>query len=243
MHGLRLTFIGSGNAFSPGGLCCNGFLLNDRVLFEAPPQTLGSLNTVGVDPNELDVVVLSHHHGDHFLGLPFLLLHWKWKGRTRPVRIVGPRNTEALAKDIAQKVFPGVLDISYEIEWAEAEPGKLCRVNGLELDPVQVEHDDELSSTLGYAVRYHGRRLAYTGDTRLCDGVFDIARDAELMVSECASRTDCIPIHMNLVDDMPRVRAALPSGSPLILTHISPDVDNGNLANTLVAKDFETYRV
>ena len=36
-----------------------------------------------------------------FLGLPFLLLHWKWKGRTKPVRIIGPKATEALAKDIA----------------------------------------------------------------------------------------------------------------------------------------------
>jgi len=243
MQDLRLTFIGSGNAFSPGGLCCNGFLLNDRVLFEAPPQTLGSLHQVGVDPNELEVVVLSHHHGDHFLGLPFLLLHWKWKGRTKPVRIIGPKATEALAKDIAQKVFPGVLDAVYDIEWVVAEAGKACRVNGLELEPVRVEHDDELSATLGYGVRFGGRRLAYTGDTRLCDGVFDIARGAELMVSECASRSDSIPIHMNLVGDMPRVRAALPAASSLILTHISPDVDNGNLPNTVVARDFATYRL
>ena len=103
MSDLSLTFIGSGNAFSPGGLCCNGFLVNGRFLFDAPPQALSSLNTIDVDPNTIEAVILSHHHGDHFLGLPFLLLHWRWKGRTKPVRIVGPSGTTRLGKQIAEQ--------------------------------------------------------------------------------------------------------------------------------------------
>lgn len=38
MPELEFTFIGTGNAFVPGGLCWNGFLVDRRVLFEAPPQ-------------------------------------------------------------------------------------------------------------------------------------------------------------------------------------------------------------
>jgi len=242
MQELRLTFIGSGNAFSPAGLCCNGFLLNEHFLFEAPPQALSSLNTVGVDPNELDAVIVSHHHGDHFLGLPFLLLHWKWQGRRKPVRIVGPKDTERLGKDIAEKVFPGVLDSRYQIEWIEAEPGQRLQLDGLEIEAVGVEHDAELSGALGYAVRAGGRRLGYTGDTRLCDAVLDLAKQSEVLVSECASRDLNIPIHMNLVDDMPRLRAALAPDAQLILTHLSPDVDDGGLPNTRIARDFEVYR-
>lgn len=241
MHDLRLTFIGSGNAFSPAGLCCNGFLVNDRFLFEAPPQSLSSLNTLGIDPNSIEALVVSHHHGDHFLGLPFLLLHWKWQGRTRPIRIIGPVATEALGKDIAQKVFPGVLDGGYDIEWIEMNPGDACRLEGIELEAVEVEHDEELSATLGYRALIGGRRLAYTGDTRLCQNVFELAKGAEVMVSECASRTANIPIHMNLVRDIPQVRAALPPEAQLILSHLAPDVDSAGLPNTRVARDFETY--
>jgi ribonuclease BN (tRNA processing enzyme) len=242
MHDLRLTFVGSGNAFSDGGLCCNGFLLDDRVLFEAPPQLLGSLANVGVDANTIESVVISHHHGDHFLGFPFLLLYWRWKGRTAPVSVVGPVGTEALAKDIAEKVFPGVLDAPYEIEWREMAPGDKHCVRGLELRSVQVDHDDMLSSTLGYACRWNGRRFAYTGDTRLCDGVYDLARDVELLISECASREAQIPIHMNLRDDMPKVRAAMPPEAQLLLTHIAPDVDTGGLDRTTVARDLARYK-
>jgi ribonuclease BN (tRNA processing enzyme) len=242
MNNLRLTFVGSGNAFSPGGLCCNGFVVNDRFLFDAPPQALSSLNTIGIDPNELEAVIVSHHHGDHFLGLPFLLLHWKWKGRTKPVTVVGPPSTEALARDIADKVFPGVLDdVKYDLTFRDAEPGRAFSVDGLQVEPVMVEHDDGLVMSLGYACKMGGRHFAYTGDTRMCDAVMDLAKGQEVLISECASRSDFIPVHMNLVDDIPQVRAAMPTDGQLILTHISPDVDTNGLPRTMVAEDFKTY--
>jgi ribonuclease BN (tRNA processing enzyme) len=243
MQNFNLTFIGSGNAFSPDGLCCNGFLVNDRFLFDAPPQSLSSLNTVGAAINELDAVIISHHHGDHFLGLPFLLLHWKWKGRTAPVQVVGPRGTKALGTDISEKVFPGVLsDIGYDVEWVEAEPGSPVLLRqGLEVEAYPMVHDDGLEICLGYACRLNGTKFSYTGDTVMCPSVLDLAKGMDLMVSECASRADRIPVHMNLLDDMPVVRGALPSSSPLILTHIAPGVDTNGLPNTMVAEDFKKF--
>ncbi len=104
MAGLELTFIGSGNAFVREGACWNGFVANGRYLFEAPPQALMALNRLGIDPNAIDAVVLSHHHGDHLLGLPFLLLHWKYLGRTTPVTVIGrPRPRTWSARSVAAR--------------------------------------------------------------------------------------------------------------------------------------------
>jgi ribonuclease BN (tRNA processing enzyme) len=242
MSDLQLTFIGSGNAFSPGGLCCNGFLVNGRFLFDAPPQALSSLNTVGVDANALEAVILSHHHGDHFLGLPFLLLHWRWKGRTAPVRIIGPRKTQQLAMDIAETVFPGVLSgIGYDLQFEDLEGGNTARVDGLELEAHEMIHDSGLELCLGYKARIGGRTFSYTGDTILCDSVLELAKGVEVMVSECASRADKVPVHMNLVDDMPVVRGAMAKDAQLILTHITPEVSANGFKNTRVAEDFKTY--
>ena len=243
MSDLSLTFIGSGNAFSPGGLCCNGFLVNGRFLFDAPPQALSSLNTIDVDPNTIEAVILSHHHGDHFLGLPFLLLHWRWKGRTKPVRIVGPSGTTRLGKQIAEQVFPGVLDqIGYDLEWQDLVGGQSTNVDGLSIQAHEMIHDSGLELCLGYKADIGNRRFSYTGDTILCDSVLELAKDVEVMVSECASRADKVPVHMNLVDDIPEVRAAMEKDAQLILTHINPDVTPNGLSNTRVAEDFKTYK-
>ena len=242
MRELELTFIVTGNAFAPGGLCWNGFVANGRYLFEAPPQALQSLNTLGLDPNELDAVILSHHHGDHFLGLPFLLLHWKYFGRTRPVTIIGPPNTKDLALSISENVYPGIRDIAFDIEWCELNAGDRLRVGGLELETLAMQHDQRLSGSLGFNASLAGRRFSYTGDSGMCDSVLEMARHAEILVSECASRSEQLPIHMNLVDDMPVLRQRMNPDAHLILTHIDKDVTAENLKGTTVARDLETYR-
>lgn len=242
MAELELQFVGTGNSFAPGGLCWNGFVAGGRFLFEAPPQALQSLNRMGIDPNAIDAVVLSHHHGDHFLGLPFLLLHWKFFHRERPVTVVGPPGTRELATDIALRVFPGVLDAEYGLTWLETAAGQEVEVAGLELQALAMKHDTRLSASLGYNATLGGRRFAYTGDTALCPSVIEMARHAEVLVSECASVDERLDIHMNLVDDMPALRSAMAPGADLVLTHLGAGVTAGGLNRTVVAEDLGTLR-
>lgn len=242
MADLALTFIGSGNTFAPGGLCWNGFVVDGKHLFEAPPTALMALNRLAIDPNEIETIVISHHHGDHLLGIPFLLLHWKFFGRTRPVRIIGPRGTRELAMSITQSVYPGTNQASLPIEWIEASSGRAVVAGGLDLEPLAMQHDERLTECLGFLCRYGGTSIGYTGDTAMCDSVRELARRSDLLVSECATRDEVIPVHMNLVDDIPAVRRLLRAQAPLLLTHLSPGVDAAGLANTFVAEDFKTFR-
>jgi ribonuclease BN (tRNA processing enzyme) len=241
MGELDLTFIGSGNAFAPGGLCWNGFVLNRKYLFEAPPQSLMSLHQVEIDPNTIEAVILSHHHGDHFLGMPSLLLHWKYEGRTAPLKIVGPPETQKLTELIGETVYPGLMDVDFDIAWVVARPGNCFKLGGIMLEAVEAEHDERLVMSLGYHCYVNGRKLGYTGDSKMCDGVLDLARASEVLVSECASRDGNIPVHMNLVDDIPVVRKAMPGESELILTHITPDVTADHLPHSRIAVDYESY--
>lgn len=242
MDSLELTFIGTGNAFAPRGLCWNGFLVNGRHLFEAPPQALQALNKLRVDPNEIETVVLSHQHGDHFVGLPFLLLHWEWMNRSKPIRIVAPEGTQAAMMQLCDIAYPDASHASYGIDWIEAVAGAPVQLPGLELEAVEVKHDPKLEHCLGFHVRVSGQALGYTGDSAMCDGVLDLARQSDVLVSECASRAEQLPVHMNLVDDIPRVRSSMASGSELVLSHLGPGIEPGNLPRTRVAADFDTYR-
>jgi len=241
---LEFSFIGSGNAFAPGGMCWNGFLVDRRFLFEAPPQALMSLNRLGVGVDDVEAVLLSHHHGDHFLGLPFLLLQWKHMGRTRPVRIVGPPETEQIARQVCERTYPTVFDSPVEIEWVEAKPGETLRFGDLSVEPVEVKHDRKLNLNLGYGCELGTRQFAYSGDSAMCDGILDLARRSDVFVSECSSVSEVTDVHMNLRDDIPRVRAAMRADAHLLLTHLSDDVrDVGGLRDTTIVSDFETYRL
>lgn len=242
MGDLEITFMGVGDAFASGGACWNGFLVNRTILFEAPPQALMSVQRAGVDPNDIEVVVISHHHGDHFYGLPMLMLWWRWNGRKKPLRIVAPANTERITRDIARETFPWLFDISYELEWIVAEPGCRLELPGLAILPLEMVHDATINVCLGFQAEIDGRRLGYTGDTVYCPSVEKLALWSEIMIAECVSITPN-PVHMDFANDIPRVRALLPEGRPLILTHLGVDVAASTpMPGVSIAEEQKTYR-
>ncbi len=233
--------MGVANAFASGGACWNAFLVNGTILFETPPQILMSVQRAGVNPNEIDTVIISHHHGDHFYGLPMLMLWWKWMGRTAPVYIVAPPETERIARDIARETFPWLFDFDYELNWVEARPGEKISVPGVGILPYEMVHDETINVCLGFATEIAGRRLGYTGDTVFCPSVEQLAKWSEVLVSECAS-VEGNPVHMDLTNDIPRVRALLPEDSHLILTHMDAQVAGSRpLPGVVIAEDQKTY--
>ena len=72
---LDLTFIGTGNAFAPTRYW-SSFIANNRVLFDAPPTLLPHLKKLKIDTNAIEAIFIGHFHGDHYFGLPFLLLEY-----------------------------------------------------------------------------------------------------------------------------------------------------------------------
>src|SRR3990172_6172094 len=91
---LDLLFLGSGKACAGEGRPFSSFLLNGRYLFDCGPTLLQQLRRADVSPNDIEVVLISHFHADHFFGLPFLFLDGKYKGRTKDVLVVGPPGIE-----------------------------------------------------------------------------------------------------------------------------------------------------
>ena len=76
---MELTFIGAGDAFGRGGrfqTCLHLSGAGDSVLLDCGATSLVALKRAGVDPGEIGWVILSHLHGDHFGGVPFLVLEW-----------------------------------------------------------------------------------------------------------------------------------------------------------------------
>ena len=61
-------------------------------------------------------------------------------------------------------------------------------------------------------------------------------------MSECASIDNEVDVHMNLVSDMPKVRAAMAPNATLLLTHLGAGITGAELPNTIVARDYQNYR-
>jgi ribonuclease BN (tRNA processing enzyme) len=85
---VTVTFAGSGDAFGSGGRYQACIHLQGRggpgpVLLDCGATSLSALKHLGLDPGEIAAVFVSHLHGDHFGGLPFLILDGQFSHRTK----------------------------------------------------------------------------------------------------------------------------------------------------------------
>jgi ribonuclease BN (tRNA processing enzyme) len=90
---IQLHFLGSGDAFGSGGRfqpCLRLQSGNDSILIDCGASSLSAMKREAMNQTEVGWVLISHLHGDHFAGVPFLILDGQFSKRTRPLVVAGP---------------------------------------------------------------------------------------------------------------------------------------------------------
>jgi ribonuclease BN (tRNA processing enzyme) len=247
---MRLTIIGSGDAFGSGGRSNTCFLLDTaktRLLVDCGASAPVALKARAVDFNTVDGVVLSHLHGDHFGGLPFLLLDAQFLARRdRPLLIAGPPGTRVRLDQALEVFFPKSSGSKWKFAWQvqEIPLDTETEVLGHRVTTTEVIHQSGAPST---ALRLHDgeKTFAYSGDTEWTDALLPIARGADLFICECYAHAGKISGHMSwdvLLDrlsDLAAKRTMITHMNPSMLTRI----DEARAAGVLVAEDGLTLTI
>jgi ribonuclease BN (tRNA processing enzyme) len=241
---MRLTIVGSGDAFGSGGRSNTCFWLETgkgTVVVDFGASALPALKRLKLDPNAIDGIVLSHLHGDHFGGLPFLLLDAQFLSRReRPLLIAGPPGTTARLEAAMEVFFPKSTGSKWKFEWRvqEIAIGVETEVLAHSLVTAEVIHQSGAPST---ALRVSDGRqtFAYSGDTEWTDALLPIARGADLFICECYNSAGKLTGHISwetLAERLPHL-----SARQVMVTHMNPTVlariDEIRTAGVLVAED------
>ncbi|MFS8036894.1 MBL fold metallo-hydrolase [Xanthobacter sp. AM11] len=186
---MRLKVVGCGDAFGSGGrgnscyrVCAHGLTVTLDFGASAPV----AFNRLGLSAADIDIIFLSHLHGDHFAGIPFLLLDGQFVHRRgKPLRIVGPPGTRARLEAAMEALFPHMGSNAWRFEWTveEVEPGSTTRHGPFTLTTAQVVHSSGAPST-ALRLADGSRTLAFSGDTEWTPALVPIARDADLFICE-----------------------------------------------------------
>jgi ribonuclease BN (tRNA processing enzyme) len=236
---LDLVFLGCGNAFASQGRAFSSFLLQGRYLFDCGPTVLQQLNKLNIATNEIDVILISHFHADHFFGLPSFLLDAKYSGRTKDLRIIGPPGIKAATLQLLEIGYPGLADEDaspFTRLFTEVKDGCEFEVAGLQVEAAQVEHVSEMEC-FAYRVTQNGRSLVYSGDTTLCEALLRVVAQAEVIVLECSC--DCVPVHLSPADVAEVARHA--PAAHLVVTHLDARGYPENFESLTVAQDLARF--
>jgi len=241
---MRVTIIGSGDAFGSGGRFHTCFQLatgQRTVLIDCGASTSVALRAHGADPAAIDAIILSHLHGDHFGGIPLFLIDAQYMTRReRPLVIAGPPGSKARIDTAIEAFFPGSLKNPWRFPWnvVEIPLGVATDVLGLSVTSAEVIHFSGAPST-ALRVSDGARTFAYSGDTQWTDALLPIARDADLFLCECFDYDRELNGHLNWT--ILRGRIADFAARRVMLTHMNPSMlarlDEVRQSGVLIAED------
>jgi ribonuclease BN (tRNA processing enzyme) len=224
---VRLKILGCGDAFGSGGRFNTSFMVtapSARFLVDCGASTMVAMRRFGVDPNEIDAILISHLHGDHFGGLPFLLLDAQFiSRRRRPLVIAGPVGLGERLPTTMEALFPGssAVERRFAVELVEMAAAEETRIGALTVTPQEARHPSG-APPLALRIDCDGRTLCYTGDTEWVDGLIPAARGADLLIAECYMYDRKVPFHLDLMTL--RERAPDLGAKRILLTHLGPSM-------------------
>jgi len=240
---LEITFLGSGNAFAADGRYWSSFLVDKKYLFDAPPTLLPHLKQLRVPLPDIEVIFLTHHHGDHFMGVPFLFLEYLYMTeRSNDLYIVGPPGVREWIEDFADRCYPNITrDAGYRRIYVDAVPRKQQQAGAISFWSVPMNHVKESMEAFGYRAKINGKTVAYTGDTMFCDEIIELADGSDVFVVDCTYNEGCGPEHMGL-DDVKVIRKRIAPETMMVLTHLGGQPHLDGLPNVVSAADLKTFR-
>ena len=227
---VTVTLLGTGDAFASFGRSQSGYLIDapgGRILMEAGPGLLPALKSNGIAPDSFDLLLISHLHGDHFGGLPFLILDYMWETpRKKMLTIAGPPKLEERTWLLMRTMFPHFeLDkIKRKLKFVVLEPGSSTRLGKFKVRAIRSPHTKP-DISLSLRIDGGGKSIVFSGDSGWNDGLVELSAGADLFLCECTYyESTQLKFHLNYPllaanRDKFKVRR-------MVLTHLGREVLN-----------------
>lgn len=220
---MQLRFVGCGDAFGSGGRFNTCFhVTGDTVnfLIDCGASSLPALKRCGTDLGAIDLVLITHFHGDHFAGLPFLILDAQFGRRERPLTVAGPAGLPARLTAVMEALFEhsSATRQRFDLDLIELVPDQPRNLGAIRVTPCTAVHGQSGGPFLSYRIEVEGRTIAYTGDTEWTDALVDVGRGADLFIAEAYTFGREVRNHLGydrLAAELPRIGAR-----HVVLTHL-----------------------
>ena len=224
---IKITFLGTGDAFGHGGRLQPCILVETplrRFLMDCGTTATLAMHRFGIAPNHIELILISHLHGDHFGGLPFFMLDAQLHSKRRaPLTIAGPQGTGERLNAAMEILFPGSSKIKqkFPVHMVELKPETPWCYHEIAVHSLAGVHPSG-SPALAFRLEMGEKVIAYTGDTEWFDGLISILENADLLIAESYFYEKDIKYHLNyrtLMDQLPVLNPG-----KLLLTHMSRDM-------------------
>ncbi|AAT42860.1 MBL fold metallo-hydrolase [Picrophilus oshimae] len=165
---MHIDFIGTWSARLKRGKRNSSILINKNILVDCGPHTVEALLEMDVNPCDINPVLITHMHLDHFSGLIELIWH-RSMSNCDPLLIIGPENIEDSIKKLLKLYYSPENFYNFKV---------LDKFNGIERFNGKHPAPD-----YGYRIEMD-KTLFFSGDTSLSDEIINGAYKSDVLMHE-----------------------------------------------------------
>lgn len=193
---MILTILGSGTLVPNPERGTPGFAVHDGddlLLVDGGSGTLQRCVRAGIDWPAASHLLYTHFHLDHTLELPawlFAANHALPSPRTAPLTICGPSGMGEYLNSML-KLWPYISPKHFDLDVIDLEPGdSVPDSGGWRITCSAARHGS--SAALSYRIERGGRTLVLSGDGEYSPELAELARGADLLLTECSADDDSV---------------------------------------------------
>lgn len=207
---MKVHFLGVGEACDPERFNTSLLVLSGSkkhyILLDCGFTTPHRYFADCFDPDQLDALWVSHFHGDHFFGIPLLLLRFWEMGRVKPLLLVGPSGLQKKIEMALDLAYPSSLGkLQYALQYHEMEDGGSLQAAGFRWQVAAMEHSEPC---LALKLSLDGKSVFYSGDGRSTLASARLAKGSTLLVHEAYRLAGQTANHGNLAECLDLARQA-----------------------------------
>ncbi|MBM3934849.1 MAG: MBL fold metallo-hydrolase [SAR202 cluster bacterium] len=206
----RLFILGSGAPQPANDRFGSSYVLkvgDEHLMFDCGPGTTYKLFKMGMTAMQIDHLFFTHHHFDHDVDYPCLVLT-RWDsgaGKIKDLNAFGPRLTERLTKRILDEhtgafAHDWIARVNHPLSLGaytfrggvlprrppavnakDVGPGAVAKGKSWEVIAAPAVHVQPYLDSLAYRVNTDEGSYVFTGDTAICDSVINLARGADVV--------------------------------------------------------------
>jgi len=226
---MKVIFTGTGEAFDEHLPNCsvwieaNGKQGKKSLLLDCGFSAPFSYWRNVENPLDLDLLWISHFHGDHFFGTPALLLRFWEEGRTKRLTVLGQAGVREKIFQAMDMAYPGFRrKMAFDVDFIEVSPGENISALGLEFGFAETEHSQ---TNLSMRVTDSTSSVFYSGDGRPTNATLDLATGCDLVIHEAFKLEPDTPGHGTVQGALDFARKA--QAKTLALVHVQREVRRG----------------
>jgi ribonuclease BN (tRNA processing enzyme) len=241
---MKLTILGSGTFFVSVKRSGPAYLLESsgkKILIDCGPGTLSRLAKIGIKPQELDYVLITHFHADHTADLfPFLMnlrlaALLESKDLNKYPIFYGPKGIHKFLQEMSKNHQLPFVDVDKKIKYLNFK--KIQRIGDLMVEAFNVSHVAGGIKANANALRFRDKKrvFVFSGDSARCLQIEKAAKDADVFLCDTSYPKEMgNQAHMDTYDIGEISEKA--NVKKVILTHIYPQEENIDLVGQVKRK-------